>query len=871
MAVENLNFLGINRAITDYASTSACEELINLRPTGTGLIPVKPFAVKMASPAYHKIFVHKVGSGTNYIATMDVNDMTRIVRISEDGQSVLQLLSVIPYVNPQSIRFATVGNYVLFSVKDEDEGVYTNLAFLWDGSEYDSKQANVPEINIGYEFSTAELLVSPVKPSWDAETDVTEIKDQINNGLHAIEEENKEYCMGPVIVAIAFKTTDGKTFWTHRWLICDPFPVPPEGNVPSGDLFPDGYVLDENSGIAQYLPTFFSSHQYGLYVGAYHGSQGGSTREIQAAGRKLTLSLSMASSAWDKDTSFLQSVEIYASRPALHVDPINAWGEQADAGGSQAIVYYHVVLPQVQYNQMELEKQLLYFQKSIPLEELSGTTKQIVLQFGGNIQTTNKTLETDAGAVTRFGDILSYNARFHYFNSVAKIQVSMPGFVYDETYQSADTEVFVVYNDGQKKHRVYVGSTNLPFANASLVICPFLNVTEVVTQQYNSSEQLWYIRTYQMSPSSRYNFSICIKGRGDNWESYPTRKYNPQDYPREAFVDEPSAINVTEQYNPFVFKVEHSYMAPGRVLDVQPQMVAVKDVTFGDYPLNVFTDRGLYALLQGNGVVLYGNFHSISNLITTSNSIPTENGTFFIAAGNLWLIAGDNAVLVSEALNPGPHKFIRSGAGYQALCLGQYYNVDSLQSEPIFSVYVNGAVLSYNRYRDELIVSNPNFEYSYVLSIKHRQWFKIGMTLSQDNPGSDIAWSEGSIVDLSIEIDSSDAQTLVHLQSRPFSFSGYMYSHIHRVISMVRTALSLDDILIVSVYGSDDLQDWVLLSYAGRASEVQGQRMKISQVRTPPAARSWRYYTICIGGNVPLDTDFGPVLVDYQPVIRRLG
>lgn len=869
MAVENLNFLGINRAITDYASTSACEELINLRPTGTGLIPVKPFAVKMARPAYHKIFVHKVGSGTNYIATMDVNDETRIVRISEDGHSVLQLLSVIPYVSPQSIRFATVGNYVLFSIKDEDEGVYTNLAFLWDGSEYDSKQANVPDINIGYEFSTAELLVSPVAPAWDRDTAVSEIKDQIDKGLRAIEEENKEYCMGPVIVAIAFKTTDGKTFWTNRWLICDPFPVPPEGNVPSGDLFPDGYVLDENSGIAKYFPTFFNTHKYGLYVAQKYTEARGRAI-IGAAGRKLTLTLSMGATAWNEQTSLLQSVEIYASRPANHVDPLNAWGERGQAPGG--VQYQDVVLPQVQYNQMELEKQLLYFQKSIPLEELSGTTKQIVLQFGGNIQTTNKTLETDAGAVTRFGDILSYNARFHYFNSVARVRVDMPEFVYDETYQTVETDVFVVYNDGMKDIPIFCGTKMLPDIHdhyASLVISPMMNVRQVITQQ-PAADPSGTSRVYPMTASPRYNYSICTDGASS--KRYRIAMYTRLDVDYySTLIKEPSAINVTEQYNPFVFKVEHSYMAPGRVLDVQPQMVAVKDVTLGDYPLNVFTDRGLYALLQGNGVVLYGNFRSISNLITTSNSIPTENGTFFIAAGDLWLIAGDNAVLVSEALNPGPHKFIRSGAGYHALCNGNYYNVDSLQSEPIFSVYVNGAVLSYNRYRDELIVSNPNFEYSYVLSIKHRQWFKIGMTLSQDNAGSDIAWSDGSIVDFSNEMNGENRQILVHLQSRPFSFSGYMYSHIHRVISMVRTALSLDDILIVSVYGSDDLQDWVLLSYAGRASEVHGQRMKISQVRTPPAARSWRYYTICIGGNVPLDTDFGPVLVDYQPVIRRLG
>ena len=105
---------------------------------------------------------------------------------------------------------------------------------------------------------------------------------------------------------------------------------------------------------------------------------------------------------------------------------------------------------------------------------------------------------------------------------------------------------------------------------------------------------------------------------------------------------------------------------------------------------------------------------------------------------------------------------------------------------------------------------------------------------------------------------------LVHLQSRPFSF-GYMYSHIHRIVSMVRANLSDDDVLVAAIYGSDDLQQWFLLSYAARSD------VKVSQLRTPPAARSWRYYTVCIGGTVPTDTDFGPVMVDYQPVVRRMG
>ena len=118
------------------------------------------------------------------------------------------------------------------------------------------------------------------------------------------------------------------------------------------------------------------------------------------------------------------------------------------------------------------------------------------------------------------------------------------------------------------------------------------------------------------------------------------------------------------------------------------------------------------------------------------------------------------------------------------------------------------------------------------------------------------------IVDFSDEID--NGSVLVHLQSRPFSF-GYQYSHVHRIVDMVRASLSGKDNLTAALYGSDDLQNWRLLTYVNRKS------VTLSQLRTGPSARSWRYYTICIGGKAPVDTDFGPVLIDADPVIRRIG
>ena len=456
----------------------------------------------------------------------------------------------------------------------------------------------------------------------------------------------------------------------------------------------------------------------------------------------------------------------------------------------------------------------------------------------------------------------------------------MPSFSYPDTTGLIDAYILLRYNDGQTDSLVYVGQAEIPEINAvTSVIAPSLNVKEVITY-YKYGGHYCRVKKYTMSESSSYNYSYNIVG--------PYSEQNPDAYVTEyenlissaattfALKDEQDAINVTEQYNPFVFRVEHSYLAPGKVLDLQPQMVAVADVTYGDYPLNVFTNRGLYALLQGNGTVLYGAFRPVSNLVTTANSVPTESGTFFIAAGGLWLIAGSRAVLISDALSLGPHKFIRSNTeGYGAICNGVYH-VEDYESKVSFEDYVSlgsGAKLAYNRYRDELFISNPDYDYCYVLSLKYRQWFKMTYKLEQDAVGDDIVKIPVSsgvwrVLDLSDEIEETSpnvpASVLVHLQSRPFSM-GYQYIHVHRVVAMIRATLANADKLVVALYGSDDLQNWKLLSYADRAD------VQFSQIRTPSAARSWRYYTITIGGTTPVDTDFGTVMFEYQPVVRRIG
>ena len=626
---------------------------------------------------------------------------------------------------------------------------------------------------------------------------------------------------------------------------------------------------------------------------------------ITVPGTKVTLTFP-AISGWDEDTSIIQSVEVYASRPQVFIDAANA----ADGfyyNGS--IAQAALIVPQKKYEDMDLDGQLMYHQASIPLTSLSEMAQTLVLSFGGNVQMTEDTLDTDAGAVKRYGRILSYNARFHFFDSVARIEdIGMPNFLQDASGSRATADVFVRYADNEKEGLYYVGTNSLYKSTSvsdyvtNMVISQSLRVKEVIL--LFSGGGVWPTEYYRMQASSTYNYSICVGGPYQTGNAYAQQyvqdlidaKSN-----RRVTIEEPDAINVTEQSNPFVFLVEHSYKAPGNIIDVQPQMAGITDVSYGRDPLSVSTERGLYNLTLGSANVLYGAFVSVANIVAKRGGIPTEMGVFFLGDGGLWLIAGRRATLVSEALSLGPHKYVRADRGYKKLCgtdtpysptpapANPVYDVSPYLSQVEFKDFVEGARLSYNRFRMEIFISNEDYGYSYVLSLKYRQWFKIAKRLWQDDPGSVIINRKGSgptisVLDMSQEVSMSTIPLLVHMQSRPFSM-GYQYSHVHRIVAMMRAMLpSANHKVAIGLYGSDDLQDWKLLAYAKRSGKTEYDEQReelidtplyLSQVRTPSSARSWRYYTVCIGGEIPVDPDFptdiGPVLVDYEPVVRRIG
>ena len=915
MATDALSYTGINRAYSDFAGSRACEELINLRPATEGVVPVKDFSVKMADVPYRKVFIHYTTSGPKYIIARigggDDDDVV-VQYIDEQGTVLDGLFITESYGDDtfDSLHFASAGNILLISLCDRTNGVYENSAHMWKGNGYVAWEAEIPQVDMDIDDGTNMISVNYDIPDLDNDSTPGDVVSAVETAMNAVQEKDKRLCVGPIIIALAFKTTDGSTFWTSSWRVYDPVPVidasPYDSPYKTINDLPERFQTEMGSFFAKY------GHGYELYPPT---SNRRSVPDVTLYGTHVDVTLSMGTGfSWDKETSAIQSVEVYASKPVPFIDTANA------NDGFECLISGDVgqpddacclIVPQRKYGEMELGGQLLYLQSSVTLESLTEGEQVVRLEFGGNVQVTEDTLDTDAGELKRYGRLLSYNARFHYFDSVSVTKIGRPFF----SIAPGGGErgfVFVEYADEDRSLTRYLGYVDdLDHEKAAdVVVAPSIRIKDVVT--YFVSGSSWYTITYRMEASSSYNYAVCAGDVtyadgtvGSSDDKYgPLVPSNPATADDAILTEEPDAINVTEQYNPFVFLVEHSYKAPGNIIDVQTQMAGITDSSYGRDPLSVFTERGTYALTQGSANVLYGAFLPVSNNVISrgrGSSVPTEAGIFFLADGALWLLSGRRATLVSDALHLGPHKYIRACDGYKRISgvdenyspapsgvtITPEYDISPALSEVSFEQFVRtGARLSFNRFRMELLVSNPSYGYTYVLSLKYRQWFKIGRRLWQDEAGSDIACTPGAtlgnidVVDLSTE--EATAQVLVHMQTRPFSM-GYRYIHMHRIVAMVRARLSgtAGDKLVVGLYGSDDLQEWYLLSYAKRAGGtvtstddppvVTDRPLKVSQIRTSSSSRSWRYYTVCIGGPVPPDADLGPVLVDYQPVVRRIG
>ncbi|MQN11883.1 hypothetical protein F7D95_03390 [Prevotella copri] len=255
--------------------------------------------------------------------------------------------------------------------------------------------------------------------------------------------------------------------------------------------------------------------------------------------------------------------------------------------------------------------------------------------------------------------------------------------------------------------------------------------------------------------------------------------------------------------NPFVFEASgDNTVGTGKILGIVANTEAVSQGQFGQYPLLVFTDEGIYAM-SVNAEGLYSSIHPISREVcNNADSItPTDKVVYFTSEKGLMATSGGEAICVSGQLSGGKNRGLPS---------------DFLP----FKTFLENCLIAYDYKASLLRIFNKKTSYHYVynmvdkiFSISHNYTSSkiFCRTVANNYPDNLVQFDDSSVYSLTniplAEDDANDYDCV--MTTRPLKLGG---STILKSLRGLKHLLDSDaGTVSVTVYGSNNGKDWIAL------------------------------------------------------------
>ena len=703
MSTQSIRFNGINRNLNQSdANIGDCEEMINIRSEG-GILKIEKDKkqISLRNIFYTRIITHEISGIINYIGF----DNEGVIWFSPESGIVIQRLYS-STDNLDDINVAVNHNMLVIS----DKNKVSTCTYIFN-NQYevfiDNNSLDIP-LGITHDVSlvTTNYNYSNCTDSFEVRSDnATNIKN-LQGAVNKFFTENKKFVFGYYLIGVNFTLYDNSE--TKLTNLTPFFPEQMPKNESTEQLeFPLDSTLDNGDYSHYYRLDFTSKIKTHKYT-------------ISALNEEIL-----------KNNKVIKRINIYISNPISLFNYNDDKMNIPFSDFSTSIYFYPVKL-----EDSNLDKQLLYKYKSYDLEELkTDITEQV--EFGVDTLPTNKTLEVDAGLITRAGQIKVYNNRFHFYNSVASVNLDYGIHLENRPVSTGvefTAEVYAALRDNGRDIFIKCPNVSLTSKTNLEPYVADLNYMTIVQDSRAYKLVLIHNNTYSevsLISSSRYNYSYsyhaeAIFTEGDKYSNLQTNnKYG-----------ESNVINVTAQNNPIFFPVEHSYIFDGEIKDINYATDPISESQIGQYPLYVFTDRGIYSLEQGAGTVLYGNKLLINTdrVLRPNSTCITRNGVAYIANNSVYILSGRHNLNISLDLKGPIDTDIRQNQSYDLCCANiKLYDISQYLSEDTFDKYLDNAHLCYSPITDDLYVSNPDYPYSYVFSFIYKKWHKISESYTNIN------------------------------------------------------------------------------------------------------------------------------------------
>ena len=816
MPQKVLKFTGINRKVNEFSSSGECEELINLRPQiGGGYHVVKPKKIAIDTNLYDSVYEHVFGDTHNLIGVKG----GVVERIFLNGGSST-ITSSFQY---KDVDICTVGNILVVYCESEKR----QLVYKFEDEAYRKYSVALkPIINVEILYAVG----TTYNTATAADDSVGSYQEALINAASGFNNKFPNGLCGVAVVGCSYELMDGSELWSTAFIVAD-------GSLTSGyqepSFNPDSKLVDASGA------------------------------------KKVSLKLTFA----DVEAKDVKRINVYSTRPVFPYE-----FDIAGTLGSYKI-------NKLSIDDMNLGGQVMYYQGSVSVDKESAS---LPLKFGTELSA-DTIMDVNAGCIERTGKIIAYNNRFHYFGSEVQHVLQVPT-VSRITNKEDEISHWIAYVLINGEWKLIDKKYSFPDNTPNNFIYPMAGVKMLAFVKSNGAsgdnfavpyEEMFYV---SLKDSSAYNYSYAFEHTpyimsASSFKNLVSDQLWGMDVDTKTFLKkESNAINVSAQFNPFVFPVKYSYSFSGEIRDIATSYLPISSTQIGQYPLTVFTTAGIFALEQGDGSTLYSNITPLQPLVINGTATSTPYGTFFVSSNNLYLLSGREIANMSYVLSGDRELNLRKNTAYKRLVCndgGIFADFTDMLSNEDFEEYISNVSITYDQLNNDVIISSndPKKKYSYVLNLDSKAYYKASRKYIGKGNGMkyrvETNNNESVIVDLNTEdIYDKRKGTLISqavlLQSRPLSLEAF-YTHIQRLILLIDATLSGDQNISLSVFGSDNLYNWTCLISSQKKSTI------MRQIRTNRAAKSYKDYIILISGVVDTNTDISDLIADYTVVTRRLG
>lgn len=805
----SINFLGVDNSSPDISvKDGAMAEMSNVRYNDDAWRPVHMFDKVGEIPegyrvAYHhpaageKVYVITANSATFYSYDMESGTRTEIASINEVVKDIKHF-----------------GNVLIFIGQDNSVEYYV----LQDGKYYRFEKPTAPKVELA-EGDRTQAKVSwygenPNDDRWDDPEEITTqhpfgfwaLYDEGGNSTFPASKDNK--WLGELAFFACYRLKDGSV------ISPSPIGITASESVVADVLYTD--LLGQVKVFRKWNKLKVKTTEYwGILSYAIDVNSSATTVPLWSSSFthpqmqyfSPTLNISIPTEL----TPLVESVAVYTTRINSPFKFIES--EDMDS----------------HFEDNKLPEQPFYLAKEIRVSEFSGGNYTLTLDY-----TLLKDVVSNARYVPsnnihdlQFGSALDYNERLHIgdvttilhtpseeanlfavtdnasLSARFLLSVNENSFRTDsisirsDGTRSAGYQSIISYHDHRAtafhSSRVY-DPDGSPFVNAyeyayqELMSAPNNNVAYHIAQ--NTSSQMSNLSLHYYALELPY--LVTIGG--------PT-------LPSTNTIVQENKIMVSQTNNPFAFDFANTYSfgsADNKVLAMQSAAVEMSDAKFGEFPLYVFTESGIFGLQSGAESV-YSNVIPINyDRIINPRTLAINYNVVYITKKGIHLLNSEGSTLISQPIDT---------------MLG-YPDVDKFQRlYPLRSTQYNEIAF---------VVDGIAYVYSLINGVWSTRSFDM-YPISQEE-----AYRNNEVFNIINENTALPNSCVI--KSRPIKLGSVEYKRLETFIPRFANLAETENMSItITIEGSNDCKEWKELR------KVEAQGYKVIR-RTPQSCKYFRFF-----------------------------